>query len=202
MAETYPPKFEEFWKAYPRKVSKLPALKAWMKSGIEEDIFMAQAAIDDVKKRTRMRWWNKDKSKIPHPATWINAQRWYDEGWEDEIDQAERKPNTGRPMPASRQPEREVSWEESMIGRLFLNYMMKAGGIKNTKIGVQIKNELMHQFVPEYRQAIETEQMTRAEVAEELAALYVHRLDSAYGLSIGNQVLAVAKRQAAKRKAA
>ncbi len=197
MASDYPPKFEEFWKAYPRKVSKLPALKAWIKNDVEDDIFMAQAAIDDLKKRTRMHWWSRDKSKIPHPATWINAQRWYDEGWEDEIESGE-KPNTGRYVPRPpREDEPKVPWEESLIGRVFRVYILTAGGLPSTKLALKIKAELMRDYVPGYRESIAAEEVTPNEVCAELADLFVKRMDIAYNLTIGERVLNAARRKAA-----
>lgn len=196
MTDPYPPKFEEFWKAYPRKVSKLPALKAWTKNEIEADLYMAKAAIDDVKKRTRARWWSADKSKIPHPATWINAQRWQDEGWEDEIDAAE-KPNTGRYVRPPQEPEPEVPWEESLIGRVFKSYLFAARGLPSTKPALKIKAELMDDYVPGYRESVEAEEMTRNEVCEELAELFCRRMDAAYGLELTDRVLAEARRKAA-----
>ena len=197
MAEAYPPKFEEFWKAYPRKIAKPTAFKGWTKGGIEDDMYMAQAAIEDVKKRSRMRWWSRDKSKIPHPATWINAQRWHDEGWEDEIDKADRKPNTGRAVFVPQETGPDVPWEESLIGRVFRVYVLTAGGLPSTKLALKIKAELMRDYVPEYRVSIEAKEITPNEVCAELAELFVKRLDAAYGLAIGDRVLAAARRKAA-----
>jgi len=197
MAEAYPPKFEEFWKAYPRKVAKPLAFRAWTKNGVEDDMYMAQAAIDDVKKRTRLRWWSKDKSKVPHPSSWINAMRWYDEGWEDEIEKDERRPDTGRYVPPSQEPEPEVPWEESLIGRVFRVYVLTAGGLPSTKLALKIKAELMRDYVPGYRVSIAAEEITPNEVCAELAELFVKRLDAAYGLSLGDRVLAAARRKAA-----
>ncbi len=196
MAETYPPKFEEFWKAYPRKVAKPNALKAWSKAGIEDDMYMAQAAIDDVKKRTRMRWWNKDKSKVPHPTTWINAQRWHDEGWEDEIERDE-KPNTGRYVRPPQEPEPKLPWEESLIARVFRVYLLTAGGLPSVKLALKIKAELMRDYVPGYRESIAAEEVTPNEVCAELADLFVRRMDAAYGLEIADRVLTAARRKAA-----
>lgn len=197
MAEAYPPKFEEFWKEYPRKVAKPIAFRAWTKNGVEDDMYMAKAAIDDIKKRTRMRWWSKDKSKVPHPSSWINAMRWYDEGWEDEIESADQKPNTGRAVFEPQETGPDVPWEESLIGRVFRVYVLTAGGLPSTKLALQIKAELMRDYVPEYRVSIAAEEITPDEVCVELAELFVKRMDAAYGLSLGDRVLAAARRKAA-----
>ena len=196
MTTTYPPQFELFWKAYPRKIAKIPAFKAWTKNGIEDDLYAAKAAIDDINKRSRMKWWSKDKSKIPHPATWINAQRWHDEGWEDEIERGERKPNTGRAVFTPQETGPDVPWEESLIGRVFRVYVLTAGGLSSVKLALKIKAELMRDYVPEYRVSIEAKEITPNEVCAELAELFVMRLDAAYGLNFGDRVLAAARRKA------
>ncbi len=196
MSEQYPPRFEEFWSAYPRKVAKLSAAKAWVKKGMEDDLYMAKAAIDDVAKRTRKRWWHKDKSKIPHPATWINAQRWHDEGWEDEIGD-DNKPSTPPPTYKPRDPGREVPWEEALLGRLFRGYLMVSGGLPEVSMALAIRDEVLREAVPAYREDVEAEQITRMEVAHELAELFLRRLDISYGLELRERVLAGARRKAA-----
>lgn len=72
--------FEEFWKAFPKKVSKGSALKAWNKlrpgKELREKIM---AAIERAKKSEQ---WNRENGRfIPYPATWLHAQ-----GWEDELE--------------------------------------------------------------------------------------------------------------------
>ena len=74
--------FAEFWNAYPRKVAKPDALKAWAKLKPDPDL---QAAILDALAIQARAW--TDKKYIPHPATWLNGRR-----WEDEISAA---PNRG-----------------------------------------------------------------------------------------------------------
>ncbi len=196
MPTNYPPQFEAFWKAYPRKVAKPTALKAWQKNGMEDDLYAAKAATDDVTKRSRMKWWAKDKTKIPHPATWINAMRWHDEGWESEIEQADRKPNTGRAVFVPQQPEREVHWTEAMLGRLYLCYVSLANGINDALPALKIKRELMTRYVPAYNESIEAGEITTQEVAVELADLFLKRMDSRYGLKLMGRVLTEARRNA------
>jgi len=68
--------FEDFWKAYPRKVNKREAQEKWNKAKLPELIFVLKA-IEDQKKTDQ---WQRDNGKfIPHPSTWINKERWTDE---------------------------------------------------------------------------------------------------------------------------
>ena len=66
--------FDEFWKAYPRKVAKPNALKSWNKIKPSQDLLskIIQAIKDQKLSET-------DPKFIPHPATWLNAARWEDE---------------------------------------------------------------------------------------------------------------------------
>lgn len=70
--------FERFWSAYPRKVSKGRAQKAWAKLKPGEQL--VQAIIAGIgRAKTSDQWTRDDGRFIPHPATWLN-----DRGWEDE----------------------------------------------------------------------------------------------------------------------
>lgn len=67
--------FESFWKAYPRKVAKPAALKAWLQH--KPDL---QQVIYALKNQSQSPQWQKDGGQfIPHPATWLNQERWNDE---------------------------------------------------------------------------------------------------------------------------
>lgn len=69
--------FAEFWAAYPRKVAKPQAMKAWKR--ISPDQELKKRIIDDVRKRSSSQDWTKDNGTfIPHPATYLNNQRWED----------------------------------------------------------------------------------------------------------------------------
>lgn len=65
------PAFDAFWKVYPLKVGKLPAAKAW--NARKPDPAMVTAAL-----AWQIPTW-KDPKFIPHPASWLNAERWLDE---------------------------------------------------------------------------------------------------------------------------
>lgn len=69
--------FDSFWNAYPRKVGKQSALKAWNKATKKPALPAILSAIE-VQKQSEQ--WTKDGGQfIPHPATWLNAGRWDDE---------------------------------------------------------------------------------------------------------------------------
>lgn len=69
--------FDEFWSRYPRKVSKVQALKAWNRLKPNEELQRQIIASVDEKKRSED--WRKDGGRfIPHPSTFLNNQRWDD----------------------------------------------------------------------------------------------------------------------------
>jgi hypothetical protein len=76
--------FDEFWKLYPRKVSKRVAQKMWERMTKDEQ----QAAVEALP--VHIKYWRlkeTDADFIPHAATWLNQGR-----WEDELDLQEKKP--------------------------------------------------------------------------------------------------------------
>lgn len=70
--------FDLFWQAYPKKVGKGAALKSWSKFQFTES--EANAVIKSVQENSaRNPQWLKDNGQfIPHPATWLNQERWND----------------------------------------------------------------------------------------------------------------------------
>lgn len=68
--------FEDFWSAWPRKVAKSDAEKAWRKvSAADVPAVMAGLAQAVVCEQ-----WRKDGGQfIPHAATWLNGRRWEDQ---------------------------------------------------------------------------------------------------------------------------
>jgi len=76
----YSVSFDEFWKAYPKRVGKDAAWKAWQsrtRAGTLPTIEALTAAIDTQKRSPA---WVKDSGQyIPNPATWLNQGRWQDE---------------------------------------------------------------------------------------------------------------------------
>ncbi|MBM9616649.1 hypothetical protein JWJ90_20490 [Desulfobulbus rhabdoformis] len=69
--------FAEFWKAYPKKKSKIDAQKAWEQSK-GDSIFNEIMA--GLKQAITSPDWTKDGGKyIPYPGTWLRAGGWMDE---------------------------------------------------------------------------------------------------------------------------
>ena len=70
--------FDEFWKAYPKKVAKTAAQKAWDK--LKPDRSLQETILQAVNTAKNSRSWTKDNGQyIPHPASWLNGRRWEDE---------------------------------------------------------------------------------------------------------------------------
>jgi hypothetical protein len=70
--------FARFWDAYPKRVSKGRALKAWSKLNPNE--LLTSEILQAVMRAKTSERWRKDAGQyVPHPATWLN-----DRGWEDE----------------------------------------------------------------------------------------------------------------------
>lgn len=70
--------FKTFWKAWPKKVGKKNAEKWWTKH--KPDDTLLQTIIRAVTKQAATEAWTKNNGQfIPHPATWLNGERWEDE---------------------------------------------------------------------------------------------------------------------------
>jgi uncharacterized protein YdaU (DUF1376 family) len=67
-------RFDIFWKQYPRKVAKPNAQKAWNKIKPDDVVFKKMLAAINQQGLS-----SKEIQFVPHPATWLNAQRWEDE---------------------------------------------------------------------------------------------------------------------------
>ena len=71
-------RFDSFWKEYPKKVSKVAAIKAWKK--LKPDGILYGTIMSALEKRKLSDEWQRDGGQyIPHPATWLNGRRWEDE---------------------------------------------------------------------------------------------------------------------------
>ena len=70
--------FADFWSAYPRKVGKGDAFKAWVKIKPAAPL-VARIVSAAVAQRSCPDWQREEGRFIPHAATWLNRQ-----GWEDE----------------------------------------------------------------------------------------------------------------------
>ena len=74
--------FERFWQAYPRKVSKSTAQKAFCKLKVTQTLLDKMLVCLESAKQTRQ-W--QDPQYIPYPDTWLNGRRWEDELTENAI---------------------------------------------------------------------------------------------------------------------
>lgn len=73
-----PAGFDAFWAAYPRKVAKPAAAKAFAK--IEVDAQLQALMLAAIERQSQSEQWRRDGGQfIPHPSTWLNGKRWLDE---------------------------------------------------------------------------------------------------------------------------
>jgi hypothetical protein len=71
-------RFDDFWSAYPKKVGKAEALKAWKR--IKPDADKYAKILDAVALQKDGGQWKRENGRfIPNPATWLNQGRWDDE---------------------------------------------------------------------------------------------------------------------------
>ena len=83
-------RFSDFWSAYPKKVAKPDAERAWNKLNANDDL--VERIIEDVDRRKTGTEWIKDNGRyIPYPATYLNQHRWEDEEPNHEVGSLERK---------------------------------------------------------------------------------------------------------------
>ena len=76
--------FDSFWSAYPRKVAKAEAQKAFTKIKPDADM-LAQMLASIAKSRQSTDWLKDNGQFIPFPSTWLNQRRWEDESAESSI---------------------------------------------------------------------------------------------------------------------
>lgn len=70
--------FEDFWAIYPNKKAKKDALRAWSRINMTPELWERIEA--SIKAHKRSEAWTDGGGKfIPHPATWLNGERWDDE---------------------------------------------------------------------------------------------------------------------------
>lgn len=67
--------FDTFWDAYPKKVAKQNAAKAFAKVDVSVDVLL-----EAITRQKQTEEWTKNNGQfIPHPATWLNGRRWEDQ---------------------------------------------------------------------------------------------------------------------------
>lgn len=72
----YEADFDRFWQVYPKKDSKTAAKRAFAKVKAPVETLIAA-----VQRQKQLPQWKKDGGQyIPNPATWLNQERWEDQG--------------------------------------------------------------------------------------------------------------------------
>ena len=115
-------RFDEFWKAYPRKKDKVRAQTTWMKNQLNE---IADLIIADVTKRIALDACWQDKQFIPYPATYLTGKR-----WEDEI-------TTNTPMKTKGDSRAPVQWYQPKTDEI------KTRSNEQTQKGMKHLDEIM-----------------------------------------------------------
>ena len=78
MVEEHDPQFARFWAAYPKRVAKKDARKAWAE--INPTPEMVDQMVATLAWQSRLPAWMKDGYQFaPYPASWLRAERWEDE---------------------------------------------------------------------------------------------------------------------------
>lgn len=70
-----PDAFDRWWAIYPNRKAKKAARKAWERLNPSPSLVSKMMAAVLVQQKSRQ--WRE--GFIPHPATWINGERWEDE---------------------------------------------------------------------------------------------------------------------------
>jgi len=83
-SDIYTSSFNEFWEIYPRKIGKKSALQAW--DNINPDDELQELILDAIKRNKQTKQWQSQRF-IPHPATWLNQERWNDEVESESLDE-------------------------------------------------------------------------------------------------------------------
>ena len=98
-------RFAAFWEAYPKKVGKGEARKAWKK--VKPDAALHERILHAIDAAKGCDQWCREGGRyIPNPATWLNQGR-----WDDEPTQAytpahrPQQPQTSNPFLAAMQSE-------------------------------------------------------------------------------------------------
>lgn len=102
------PDFTAFWDAYPKKVGKGQARRAWssmLKKGADPDEVVA--AVEAFAKSCADA--GTDPKFIPHPSTWLNGERWSDE-MSPEPDEAPRIRDVAEPAPPGLDAAQYAAW--------------------------------------------------------------------------------------------
>lgn len=100
-ASTYPPEFEQWWAAYPKKVGKRRALKDWKQAVKRERAGEIIAATRQFAEYHAA--YGTEKRFIPNPSTWLNR-----DGWGDELPQIRPIHAPAGPQAGARRTDEQV----------------------------------------------------------------------------------------------
>lgn len=102
-------RFDVFWKAYPRKVGKGDARKAFAKVKVPVETLLSA-----IEQQTRSEQWTTENGRfIPNPATWLNQGR-----WEDELPAPEGKYHSKPGYGVQRHDDKLTDFEREAIARM------------------------------------------------------------------------------------
>jgi hypothetical protein len=74
----FPPGFDAFWQAYPRKTAKPQAAKAFAR--LRPDDTLLSEMLSALTLQSQSDQWQREGGQfVPHASTWINNRRWEDQ---------------------------------------------------------------------------------------------------------------------------
>lgn len=92
-------RFSQFWTAYPRKVDKPEARKAWAKLTVTDALF--DRIVQALEWQCQQPGWLEQGGKfVPYPASWLRGERWEDEPFRAPLYAPSANTKAGRTMAA------------------------------------------------------------------------------------------------------
>jgi hypothetical protein len=113
--------FDEWWKVYPLHVAKAAARKAFWVALSKFKCDTPLTAIIEATRRFAEEVSDRPRDKIPHPATWLNGER-----WNDEPDANRSQTDARRNLPTS--PDRGAERHARNLGAMQLGAAEAANG--------------------------------------------------------------------------
>lgn len=107
----------EFWSAYPRKVAKRAALKAFSRMKPSPNVLEQMLRALAIQKEVWLKHGGKDWLRyVPHAATWLNGGRWEDEV-SGKLAPAPKGDYLRQQYEQTKRNEPELTWDEWMKRR-------------------------------------------------------------------------------------
>lgn len=132
----YADTFSIFWEKYPNKKAKGAAGKAWRK--LNPDAGLLQKILDAVAAQVSSEAWTRDGGRfIPHPATWLNGQR-----WEDQAAQPSRPESVGRQVPSYEESQAYLRREREYDAQVERERAARAPAQTRFSLGAMVRREL------------------------------------------------------------